>query len=104
MKITVVGAGAMGSLMAARLTLAMRSQAREPGAKPEIDHVLLYGRPSDHLDAIRHHGLELTERDGQRSTVHLDVSSTPADVEGTDLVILLVKKTWSWYKAHREAR
>ena len=81
----------MGSLMAARLTLAMRSQAREPGAKPELDHVLLYGRASDHLDAIRRHGLELTERDGQRSTVHLDVSSSPADVEGTDLVIVLVK-------------
>jgi 2-dehydropantoate 2-reductase len=90
-KITVVGAGAMGSLMAARLTLAMRSQAKEPGAKPEIEHVLLYGRPSDHLDAIRQRGLELTERDGQSTTVRLDVSSTPADVEGTGLLIVLVK-------------
>lgn len=81
----------MGSLMAARLTLAMQAQSREPGSTPEIERVLLYGRPSDHLDAIRKHGLELTERDGQRSTVDLEVSSTPADVEGSDLVVVLVK-------------
>lgn len=81
----------MGSLMAARLTLAMRSQAREPGAAPEIERVLLYGRASDHLDAIRKRGLELTERDGQSTTVRLDVSSNAGDVEGSDLVIVLVK-------------
>lgn len=90
-KITVVGAGAMGSLMAARLTLAMNAQSYDPGATPEIERVLLYGRSSAHLDAIRKHGLELTERDGQSSTVHLDVSSTPDDVEGSNLVIVLVK-------------
>ncbi|HWV23110.1 MAG TPA: 2-dehydropantoate 2-reductase [Thermomicrobiales bacterium] len=91
MKITIVGAGAMGSLMAARLTLAMQAQSREPGATPEIERVLLYGRPSAHLDAIRKHGLELTERDGQHDIVRLEVSSTPADVDGSDLVVVLVK-------------
>lgn len=91
MKITVVGAGAMGSLMAARLSLAMRSQSREPGSTPEIERVLLYGRPSAHLDAIRRRGLQLTERDGQTTTVNLEVSSTPSDVGGSDLVIVLVK-------------
>lgn len=81
----------MGSLMAARLSLAMRSQAQEPGSTPEIERVLLYGRPSDHLNAVRAHGLQLTERDGQRMTVPLEASSNPSDVAGSDLVIVLVK-------------
>lgn len=81
----------MGSLMAARLALAMRSQSEEPGSTPELERVLLYGRPSAHLDAIRSHGLQLTERDGQTTTVKLEVSSTPSDVIGSDLVIVLVK-------------
>jgi 2-dehydropantoate 2-reductase len=83
----------MGSLMAARLSLAMRAQSQDPGSTPEIERVLLYGRPSDHLDAIRKHGLDLTERDGQHTTVPIEVSSTPADVAGSDLVVVLVK---SW--------
>ncbi len=81
----------MGSLMTARLSLAMRSQSREPGSTPELERVLLYGRPSAHLDAVRARGLQLTERDGQTTTVKLEVSSTPSDVVGSDLVIVLVK-------------
>ncbi len=83
----------MGSLMAARLSLAMRAQSKDPGSTPEIERVLLFGRPSAHLDAIREHGLELTERDGQRTSVPIEVSSTPTDVAGSDLVVVLVK---SW--------
>lgn len=98
MKITVVGAGAMGSLLAARLTLGMRSHASEPGATPEIQRVLLYGRDSAHLRAIRAHGLELTERDGQVTHTRLDVTSDPADVRGSDLVIVLVK-AWATAEA-----
>lgn len=81
----------MGSLMAARLSLAMASQQHHADATIQIERVLLYGRPSAHLDAIREHGLELTERDGQKTTVPIQVSSTPSDVEGSDLVIVLVK-------------
>ncbi|HLU34288.1 MAG TPA: ketopantoate reductase family protein [Thermomicrobiales bacterium] len=98
MKITVVGAGAMGSLLAARLTLAMRSHASEPGAAPELERVLLYGRSSDHLDAIRDHGLELTERDGQVTRTRLDVTSDPAEVKGSDVVVVLVK-AWATEEA-----
>jgi 2-dehydropantoate 2-reductase len=96
--ITVVGAGAMGSLLAARLKLAMRSHAHEPGATPELQRVLLYGRPSTHLDAIRRHGLQLTERDGQITHTQLEVSSDPADVRGSDVVIVLVK-AWATEEA-----
>src|SRR5690606_7064541 len=90
-KITVVGAGAMGSLLAARLTASMNHHAGDPKAAPELDDVLLYGRPSEHLESIRNNGLQLTERDGQTNTIRLNVSTNPADVAGSDVVIVLVK-------------
>jgi 2-dehydropantoate 2-reductase len=77
----------MGSLMAARLTLAITSGAN---GSP-IERVLLYGRPSAHLDAIRANGLRLTEMDGRTVTVPIEASSEPADVKGSDLVVVLVK-------------
>ena len=88
----------MGSLLAARLTVSMKSHAAEPGATPELERVLLYGRASEHLETIRKHGLELTERDGQVTRVRLDVSSNPADVAGSDVVIVLVK-AWATAEA-----
>jgi 2-dehydropantoate 2-reductase len=63
-------------------------------ASPERpEGVVLYGRPSPHLDAIRQHGVALTERDGATHTVQVHATSEPADVRGSDLVIVLVK---SW--------
>jgi 2-dehydropantoate 2-reductase len=88
----------MGSLLAARLTLAMSSHAQEPGATPELERVLLYGRPSAHLDAIRKNGLQLTERDGQITHTKLEVTSDPAAVKGSDVVIVLVK-AWATEEA-----
>jgi 2-dehydropantoate 2-reductase len=98
-RITIVGAGAMGSLLAARLISAREAS---PPDNPEsgIEHVLLYGRPSAHLDRIRSHGLTLTERDGTNNTWRIPVSSDPADVEGSDLVIVLVK---AWASAEAVA-
>lgn len=81
----------MGSLLAARLTASMNSHSADPHATPELDGVLLYGRPSEHLEAVRKHGLELTERDNQVNTIRLNVTSDPADVQGSDVVIVLVK-------------
>lgn len=86
----------MGSLVAARLTASMQSHAAEPGATPELERVLLYGRPSEHLETVRRRGLELTERDGQTTNIRLDVTSEPADVAGTDVLIVLTK---SWATA-----
>lgn len=98
MRISIVGAGAMGSLMAGRLALAAASTPS--GASVSIDDVLLFGRPSPHLDTIRRQGLELTERDGSTQTVPVRASSDPADVKGCDVVLVLVK---SWASAEAVA-
>jgi 2-dehydropantoate 2-reductase len=81
----------MGSLMAARLTLAMTSGSSNAGSASPIERVLLYGRPSAHLDAIKANGLRFTEMDGRTITVPIEASSEPADVKGSDLVVVLVK-------------
>ena len=81
----------MGSLLAARLTASVNSHASDAESTSELTDVLLYGRDSEHLNRIRQHGLVLTERDGQSNTVKLNVSSDPADVYGSDVVIVLVK-------------
>lgn len=88
----------MGSLLAARLTVSMNSQSSDPAANSEIEQVLLYGRPSEHLELLRTRELELTERDGQLTRVKLDVTSDPADVQGSDVVIVLVK-AWATAEA-----
>ncbi len=103
----------MGSLIAARL-----SQASAASATPDaitstapitsqddritqgITRVLLYGRPSAHLDAISSHGLALTELDGGTHTIPIETSSDPIDVAGSDVVIVLVK---SWASAEAVA-
>jgi 2-dehydropantoate 2-reductase len=81
----------MGTLMAARLASAMQAGGDDTAERPE--RVILYGRPSDHLAAIQRDGVVLTERDGSAHAVPVTATSDPADVEGSDLVIVLVK---SW--------
>ncbi len=109
MRITIVGAGAMGSLIAARLTQASSFAVARTDTAPasagehrreRIERVLLFGRPSAHLDAIHAHGLQLTELDGSTLTVPIETSSDPADVKGSDVVIVLVK---SWASAEAVA-
>ena len=89
MRIAIVGAGAMGSLMAGRLA----AVAGKPGATPDstVDSLVLYGRPSDHLDAIRSNGLTIVERSGASSVLPVTATTSPADVEGSDVVLVLVK-------------
>lgn len=86
----------MGTLMAARLSSAMASDAEDGDTSNRPERVLLYGRASAHLEAIRRDGVELTERDGTTHIVRVQASSDPADVAGSDLVIVLVK---SWATA-----
>jgi 2-dehydropantoate 2-reductase len=97
-RITIVGAGAMGSLLAARLLPSVDPTTSDP--LRGISRVLLYGRPSEHLERIASDGLTLTERDGTSKTYQVPVSSTPKDVEGSDLVVVLVK---AWASAEAVA-
>jgi 2-dehydropantoate 2-reductase len=81
----------MGTLMAARLSSAMQAGGGQGDASGRPERVILYGRPSDHLDAIQRNGVTLTERDGTTHTIPVQATSNPADVAGSDLVIVLVK-------------
>lgn len=99
MRISIVGSGAMGSLMAGRLALASASSSSDTVSRPEgIDQVLLYGRPSPHLEVIQREGLKLVELDGSTCTVPVQASSDPADVKGSDVVLVLVK-AWATAEA-----
>jgi 2-dehydropantoate 2-reductase len=80
-RIVVLGAGAMGSLVAARLALA------------DVD-VTILSRPSPHLAAIRDDGLTLETLDGAERVVRLRVSEQAATVHSAEVVIVLVK-TWA---------
>ena len=80
-RFAVVGAGAMGSLVAARLALA---------SVP----VVLLGRASSHLAAIRRSGLCLEELDGSTQSVPLAATDRLGTVADADVVVLLVK-TWA---------
>jgi len=90
-RITIVGAGAMGSLMAGRLAAVAGTGERDDAAF--VDGVVLYGRPSDHLAAIRANGLTIVERNGSSNVIPVNATTDPADVEGSDVVLVLVK---SW--------
>lgn len=92
-RIAVVGAGAMGSLMVGRL-------AAVAGTGQPIEEVVLYGRPSAHLDAINDHGLTIVERSGASSRIPVHATSNPAEVEGCDVVLVLVK---AWASAEAVA-
>jgi len=88
----------MGSLMAARLSEAQRaaSSSAEDSSDLALDRVVLYGRPSAHLTEVAANGLRLTEFDGETHVVPIETTSNPADVEGSDIVLVLVK---SWATA-----
>jgi 2-dehydropantoate 2-reductase len=74
----VVGAGAMGSLLAARMVAA--------GAP-----VTLLGRRSAHFDAIRTHGLTVQEADGSHQVVQIPLAVDPEVARTADLIVVLVK-------------
>lgn len=83
----------MGTLVAARLASATGG-SETPGDGDAAEYptrVMLYGRPSAHLDTIARDGVSLTEQDGSTSVIPVQATSDPADVEGSDLVICLVK-------------
>lgn len=83
-RIAVVGAGAMGSLMAGRL-------AAVAGAGQAVEDVVLYGRESEHLNTIRSSGLTIIERDGAPNVIPVRATTDPAEVQGSHVVLVLVK-------------
>src|SRR5690554_5132215 len=83
----------MGTLMAARLSSAMAPGDAPDGTSTRPERLILYGRPSPHLEAIQRDGVSLTERDGSTSRIPIHATSEPSEVEGSELVIVLVK---SW--------
>jgi len=97
-RIAIVGAGAMGSLMAGRLAAMVGQNAADPDTS--IDGVVLYGRSSDHLSAIASNGLTIVERNGERQVIPVTATTNPADVEGSDVVLVLVK---AWASAEAVA-
>ncbi len=86
-RIAIVGAGALGSLIAARL------------ADFEIP-VVLINRPSPHLDLIRGDGLRLIEQDGSERRIRVPVASDPAAIAECAVAIVAVK-TWATEAALR---
>lgn len=81
MKISIIGAGAMGSLYGGKLS--------QTG-----NDVVLYDINKAHVDAINSKGLIIEESaTGEKITVHPLASSKPEDVSGSDLLIFFVKST-----------
>ncbi len=78
MRICVIGAGAIGGLLAARLSL--------------VGHDIAVLARGEHLDAIRSSGLRLVESDGSRTVASgIRASDEIADMGTHDVVILAVK-------------
>ncbi len=81
MKISIIGAGAMGSLYGGKLSLA-------------DNDVVLYDINNAHVDAINSKGLVIEESaTGEKIISHPLASSNPEDVSGSDLMIIFVKST-----------
>lgn len=78
MHVAVLGAGALGSLVAARLAGSTAS-------------VTVVGRPGHHFDAMRAEGLVLQTPAGDRETVAVEATTDYAAVGAADVLVLTVK-------------
>ena len=81
MKITVIGAGAMGGLFASKLS--------------EKNEVTIIDLNRDLIDKISNDGLLLIEPNGEEKTYHLRARTTSEGMEKQDLIILFVKAMFS---------
>jgi 2-dehydropantoate 2-reductase len=77
MKVAVMGAGAVGGYLGARL--------QEGGADV---HLIMRGA---HLDAVRERGLTIVTPDGERSISRVRATDDPASIGPVDFVLFLVK-------------
>jgi 2-dehydropantoate 2-reductase len=77
MRIAILGAGATGGFLGARL------------AKAGLDVVLIARGP--HLQAMRHVGLRLVEADGESTSVEVEATDDIAVLRGSDFVFVTLK-------------
>jgi 2-dehydropantoate 2-reductase len=77
MKVAVMGAGAVGGYLGARL--------QDGGADV---HLIARG---PHLDAVRQRGLTIVTPEGERSTSRVQATDDPASIGPVDFVLFLVK-------------
>ncbi len=81
MKISIIGAGAMGSLFGGKIS---KTQ----------NEVLLYDINREHVETINSRGLVIEEPLLNREeTLHPRATSNPEDVRGSDIVVIFVKST-----------
>jgi 2-dehydropantoate 2-reductase len=81
MKISIIGAGAMGSLFGGKLASASND-------------VILYDINKEHVAAINSSGLKIeTLADGKTETVYPAATADPEDLKGSDVFIVFVKST-----------
>lgn len=78
MRVVVLGAGSLGSLLAGALATA------------DVD-VTLLGRDGDHVRRVREHGLRFTHPDGREEQIPLDVATEHAAAADADLLVVCVK-------------
>ncbi|MCG1002693.1 MULTISPECIES: ketopantoate reductase family protein [Halobacterium] len=78
MRVVVVGAGSLGSLLAGALATA------------DAD-VILLGRDSEHVRRVHEDGLRFTHPDGSDERISLDVASERAAAADADLLVVCVK-------------
>ncbi len=83
MKISIIGAGAMGSLFGGMLSKGGQE-------------ILLYDVNKAHVKKIQHKGLVINElSSGEKLVVHPEASTNPEDVSGSDIFIIFVKSTFT---------
>jgi 2-dehydropantoate 2-reductase len=76
MRITIIGAGAMGSLFG--------------GLLASVAEVGLVDPWREHVEAIRHEGLRLVEPDGEK-VISITATTDPGQIAPTDLAIVFLK-------------
>ncbi|MDL2329376.1 2-dehydropantoate 2-reductase [Desulfosarcina sp. OttesenSCG-928-A07] len=91
MKIGMIGAGAMGSLVSALLAESGKS-------------VILLGRRQDHVDAVNAKGLMIEDQQGRKRRVRVTATTDPESVRPVDLAIVFVKSPQTRAAAEIAAR
>jgi 2-dehydropantoate 2-reductase len=77
MRIGVVGIGALGCLLGARLSV--------------VADVILFGHWAEQIAAIRRNGLRIEDLEGNQTTHEVSITSNPELIAGTNVALVAVK-------------